>query len=86
MLLFMRTTIHIADALYRQAKTLAAQQGTTIKALVETALRRLLAGQSSSNTPFKLKEASFQGQGLQEGLSESDWASIRNMTYEGRGG
>lgn len=35
----MKTTVEIDDELYRQAKVLAAQQGTTIKELMQRGLR-----------------------------------------------
>ena len=39
MLLCMRTTIEISDELLRQAKKRAADEGTPLRAVVETALR-----------------------------------------------
>ncbi|MDB5971079.1 MAG: hypothetical protein JWQ90_3529 [Hydrocarboniphaga sp.] len=40
----MRTTLDIEDRLLREAKSAAAQQGTTLTAIIEQALRRLLEG------------------------------------------
>lgn len=82
----MKTTIDIADPLLRQAKRLAARRNTTLKALVEGALRdelardRTLAGQVSVHTH------TFGGHGLQAGLSWDEWSGLRSLAYEGRGG
>ena len=83
----MKTTIEISDALLRAAKRLAAERDTTLRAIVETALRRHLeaASHPAAARP-RLRRHSFRGRGLQPGLSESDWAAIRERAYEGRGG
>lgn len=44
MLLCMRTTIDISDELFRQAKKKAADDRVSLRDVVETALRRYLAG------------------------------------------
>ena len=35
---------------------------------------------------FRLRKASFKGQGLQPGVAGASWERIREMAYEGRGG
>ena len=35
--------------------------------------------------PFLLRDASVPGRGLQPGLQEGDWESIRDPIYEGHG-
>ena len=81
----MKTTIEISDALLRTAKRIAAERDTTLRTVVETALRRYLEAFSAEARP-RLRRHSFRGRGLQPGLSESDWAAIRERAYEGRGG
>jgi Arc/MetJ family transcription regulator len=54
MLLFMRTTIDLNDALLRQAKQRAAREGTTLRELVEAALRRYLARGASPREAYAL--------------------------------
>ncbi len=81
----MKTTLEVPDALLARAKTLAAREGTTIRALVEEGLRHILA-ERKGRGPFHLRRASFAGQGLQPGQREGDWAEVRQMIYEGRGG
>ncbi|MBI4859497.1 MAG: DUF2191 domain-containing protein [Candidatus Riflebacteria bacterium] len=82
----MKTTIDIADPVLKRAKKLAAERGTTLKVLVDTALRDLLAASRSRTRPHRLQTHTFEGEGLQPGLSWDDWAAIREMSYEGRGG
>lgn len=59
----MKTTIEVSDALFASAKTLAQQNQTTLRALVEDGLRRVLSdAQASAKSVFKLRDASVQGQ------------------------
>lgn len=80
----MKTTIEIADPLLEQARRLARRQRTTVRALVEQGLRRVLRDQAR-DAPFKLRKASFKGRGLQAPLRDAGWDRIREMAYEGRG-
>ncbi len=81
----MKTTIEIPNSLLEEARKLASQEGTTVRALVETGLRRVLAERKKRGT-FKLRKASFNGNGLQPGVADASWERIREMAYEGRGG
>lgn len=81
----MKTTIDIADGLLKEAKKVASRQGTTVKALVEEGLRRVLSERRRAPV-FKLRKATFKGEGLQAGVKEATWESIRELAYEGRGG
>ncbi len=84
MVTHMKTTIDIADPLLEAAKAAARNERTTLRALVEESLRRTLT-ERKSRPPFKLRDASFDGDGLQPGLQDGDWGRIRDMIYEGRG-
>ena len=58
----MKTTIDVSDALFNSAKELAQQNQTTLRALVEEGLRRVLADSQASAKPvFKLANASVHG-------------------------
>jgi len=81
----MKTTIDIADPLLRRAKALAARRNTTLKAIVEDALRDALRGQGRQS-PLQVETHTFRGRGLQPGLSWDDWGTLRDLAYEGRGG
>jgi hypothetical protein len=82
----MKTTIEINDALLRRAKVHAAERNLSLKALVEQALRQYLDRGGAAPGTFKLRKHTFRGRGLQPGIDENDWATIRAMAYEGRGG
>ena len=58
----MKTTIEVSDALFESAKGLAQQRQTTLRALVEEGLRRVLSdSQTKAKPAFKLKDARVRG-------------------------
>lgn len=77
----MKATVEISDALFAQAQNLLEAEKTTLHALVEEGLRRVIADHAQRR-PFKLRTASFRGQGLQPGLANADWEQIRSLAYE----
>lgn len=79
----MKTTVELSDTLFHAAKRTAAARKTTIKALIEQGLRAVIAGEKRQ--AFKLREASFNGNGLVAGRSLHDWDAIRDAIYSGRG-
>ena len=81
----MKTTVEIQDDLLRSAKQQARRERTTLRALMEEGLRRVLRKRKES-TPFRLRDASVSGEGVQQGIREGDWETIRSLIYEGRGG
>lgn len=81
----MKTTVDIPDPLLAEARRTADREGTTLKALVEAGLRRVLADRREKATPFQLRDARFRGEGLQPGVASGDWQSVREAIYEGRG-
>jgi len=81
----MKTTIQIADSLFEEARKLAHRERTTLKALVEQGLR-LIVSERKRRNGFRLRKATFKGQGLQPHLSGASWEQIRELSYEGRGG
>lgn len=81
-----KTTLEISDPLLQDARKLAARQGTTLRALVEKGLRKVVADGRRRNAPFRLRKASFRGDGLNPDLAGAGWDRIRDLSYEGRGG
>ena len=58
----MKTTIDVSDALFNSAKEFAHSSQTTMRALVEEGLRRVLAdSQAKAKPAFKLKDARVHG-------------------------
>jgi Arc/MetJ family transcription regulator len=83
----MKTTIHIADSLFREARRIARREHTTLRALVEEGLRQVITGRRGRrNQRFRLRKASFKGRGLQPHLAGATWDQILDLGYEERGG
>ena len=81
----MKTTIEISDALLGAAKRRAREQGISLRALVEEALRAILASEEASGA-FTLRDASVAGSGLRPDVREGGWDRVLELTYEGHGG
>ena len=61
----MKTTIELSDPLFQSAKQLAQESQTTLRALIEEGLRRVLAEQTTKpKQVFKLKNASVRGKAM----------------------
>jgi len=59
----MKTTIDLSDALFAAAKNVAHERQTSLRALVEEGLRRVLSDSTPQDKPaFKLKDARVHGQ------------------------
>jgi hypothetical protein len=80
-----KTTLDISDPLLREARKIAARDRTTLRALVEQGLRKIIADRKTAR-PFRLRKASFKGKGLVPELRDADWDTLRDFAYEGRGG
>jgi hypothetical protein len=81
----MKTTVEIADPLLSEARKLASREETTVRALIEEGLRRILDERRRRGKRFKLRKVTFSGQGLQPGVAEGSWERVRDLVYEGRG-
>jgi hypothetical protein len=81
----MKTTIQIPDSLFEEVRKLAHRERTTLKALVEEGLRRIIS-ERKRRGEFRLRRATFKGNGLQPHLAGASWDHIRDLSYEGRGG
>jgi hypothetical protein len=53
--------------------------------LVATGLRNVLQ-RCKQHPQFRLRDASFEGKGLQSGFRDASWERLRAAIYEGRGG
>jgi hypothetical protein len=80
----MKTTIELSDAVLKAAKATAAREGTTVRALVEEGLRRVLA-ERAKRPPFRLRRVTFRGTGLDAGVRDGGWEATRELIYEGHG-
>lgn len=80
----MKTTIDVSDALLDEARRVAAQEGTTLRRLVEEGLR-LALDRRADRAAFTLRTAGFRGEGLQPGVDLHQWEQVRALIYQGRG-
>ena len=79
----MKTTVEIADSLLCEAKRAAAKERTTVRALVEEGLRRVLE-EHRRKPRFRLRDASSGKGGLQPDVEEGSWERLRDLIYWGR--
>lgn len=80
----MKTTVEIADALLHEARRAAGRERTTVRALIEEGLRRVLRDRGRQK-PFALRRATFKGRGLHSEVAGAGWERLRDVIYEGRG-
>jgi len=78
----MKTTIDIADDLFKRVQRLAREQKTSFRALTEAGLRLVISGQHL-NRPKTL--VTFGGGGPTDEFKDWDWNRIRDEIYQGRG-
>lgn len=77
----MKTTVEISDDLADAVRRLAAEENTTLRALIEAGLRRIL-DERQQVPSFRLRDASFSGEGLQAGFRDAEWERFRQAAYE----
>jgi hypothetical protein len=82
----MKTTLDITESLLDEARKVAHREGTTLRALVEQGLRRILSEKKKPGPAFKLRKASLKGRGLHPEMQGATWDQILEKIYEGRGG
>lgn len=79
MLLCMKTTIQLDDQLLSEAKQHAAQTGRTLKAVIEDALREVLARTEATRPQARVPLQTFKGRGVQRGVDIDDTSSLLDL-------
>lgn len=74
----MKTTVNISDSLLEEARKIAARDKTTVRDLIERGLRKILAERKGARD-FRLRKATFKGNGLQPGVADANWERIRDL-------
>jgi len=77
----MKTTIELGDSLLAEAKRVAAERNTTLRALVEAGLREVLGEHRRAAAPFRLRRVTAKGKGLRPALQGASWQQLRDMAY-----
>ena len=72
----MRTTIRLDDALLAEAKKVAAETGRTLAAVIEDALREVLARRRLARPRATVKFTTFGGKGLHPGVDLDNSAAL----------
>lgn len=78
-----RTTVRLDDDLLREAKRYAAEQGTTLTAMLDQALREILARQERHPKKVRTPLPTFKGRGLKPGVDLDDSASLLDLMNHG---
>jgi hypothetical protein len=81
----MKTTVEIADPLFDEAKRETERSGCTLRELLELGLRRELDRRTQLK-PFKLRDGSFKGDGLQPGVRDDPRAMNAYVRWMGQPG
>jgi len=76
----MKTTLEISDALFLRAKAFAQSERTTLRALAEEGLSKVLAEREGRRPP-KIQPVTFKGRGLSPEFQASDWSKLRDAAY-----
>jgi hypothetical protein len=80
MVVRVKTTVDIAEAMLREAKLIAAREGTTLKALVAEGLRHVIDEREKQKTGFRLRDGRYGSGGGVEGIDINDWMSMKHLT------
>lgn len=79
----MKTTVDLPETLLKRARAVAMREHTTIRALIEECLRRILKEREAAPA-FKLESVTFGGQGLSAEARGLTWSEILEMSYGAR--
>ena len=74
-----RTTVRLDDDLFRKTRAFAAETGRTLTAVIEDALREVLARQHARRERAPVALPTFRGQGLQPGVDLDDSAGLLDI-------
>lgn len=79
MVVRVKTTIDIAETVLKEAKLIAAREGTTLRSLIEEGLRHVIDERAKQKTGFRLRDCSYGSGGGVPGIDPDDWMSIKHL-------
>ncbi|HYI12920.1 MAG TPA: Arc family DNA-binding protein [Thermoanaerobaculia bacterium] len=80
----MRTTVKLDPEILEQAKKVAAENGRTLNAVIEDALRDSFSRQTAHGLSSKLKLPTFGGEGVRAGVNLDDSAALLELMESDR--
>lgn len=83
-IVFMKTTIEIADGILARIKQMAAEEKRTIKELTEEGLLMVIENRRN-NKSYKVRPVISFGNGLSAEFKGKSWNDIRDEIYKGYG-
>lgn len=81
----MKTTVEISDSLFAEVRRLAQREHRSLRALIEEGLRLVVRERRDRRGQFRLRKATFRGEGLHPDVRSTAWEELRARVYEGRG-
>lgn len=75
----------ISDPLFSRARELARKRNSTLRALIEQGLRKVIAEEREGRIRKKADFATYGAGGLTDELKDASWEEIRALIYPERG-
>jgi Bacterial antitoxin of type II TA system, VapB len=75
----MRTTVRLDEDLLSEVKRLAVEERTTLTAVLEQALREMLARRKQRRDRARVSLPTFKGEGLQPGVDLDDTSALLDL-------
>lgn len=82
----MKITVELSDDLVVEAKRYATRCGLTLRAVIENGIQSTLRAEKGTQVPFRLRDASVGGSGLQPEFQDETWATMRRAAYRDQRG
>lgn len=81
-----KTTVEIDDELLRRAKIRAAEERSTLRGVLEDALRRLLDEYEERPSGYQMADCSVHGRRIKPEFLPWHWNKVADLVYEEREG
>jgi len=75
----MKTTVDIAETVLKEAKLIAAREGTTLRSLVDEGLRRVIDDREKQKTGFRMRDVRYGTPGVVADIDINDWMTFKHL-------